>query len=172
MLEIRRIRQRVDALLRQNGIGRPPVPVEKIAENLDLEVRYAPYDGDLSGALVRSKGETYIGVNSSDHPNRKRFTIAHELGHFILHKGITLHVDKDFRVNLRDSDSSKGVDPVEMEANRFAAELLMPTRFLVKDIERLRGVNQAALDSLARNYKVSAHAMRIRLSNFGFIVPE
>jgi Zn-dependent peptidase ImmA (M78 family) len=172
MLEIRKIRQRVDALLRQNAISRPPVPVEKIADNLELEVRYAPYDGDLSGALVRSKGETYIGVNSSDHSNRQRFTIAHELGHFILHRGITIHVDKDFRVNLRDGDSSKGVDSNEMEANRFAAELLMPTRFLVKDIERLSGMNQAELNSLARRYKVSAHAMRIRLSNFGIFLPD
>lgn len=172
MLEIRRIRHRVDALLRENEITRPPVPVERIAENLGLEVRYAPYDGDLSGALVRSNGETYIGVNSSDHSNRQRFTIAHELGHFILHKGITIHVDKDFRVNLRDGDSSKGVDPSEMEANRFAAELLMPTRFLIIDVERLSGVSQAELDSMARRYKVSPHAMRIRLSNFGILVPE
>jgi Zn-dependent peptidase ImmA (M78 family) len=172
MLEIRIIRQRVEALLSRSGVRKPPVPVEEIAVNLGLEVRYAPFDGDLSGALVRSRGETYIGVNSSDHPNRQRFTIAHELGHFLLHKGISLHVDKDFRVNLRDGDSSAGVNPEEMEANRFAAELLMPTRFVVRDVEELRAVNQAALDALARRYKVSPHAMKIRLSNFGFVLPE
>lgn len=172
MLEIRRIRQRVEGLLSESGVRRPPVPVEEIAERLGLEIRYAPFDGDLSGALVRSKDETYIGVNSSDHPNRQRFTIAHELGHFVLHRGITLHVDKNFRVNLRDGDSSRGIDRDEMEANRFAAELLMPTRLIMRDLEQLRDVNQAALDSMARRYKVSAHAMRIRLGNFGFMFPD
>jgi len=146
--------------------------VEEIAEGLGLEIRYAPFDGDLSGALVRSKRETYIGVNSSDHPNRQRFTIAHELGHFVLHRGISIHVDKDFRVNLRDGASSKGVDRDEMEANRFAAELLMPTRFIVRDLDQLRDANQAALDSVARRYKVSPHAMKIRLGNFGFMFPD
>jgi Zn-dependent peptidase ImmA (M78 family) len=155
----------------QSGVRRPPVSVEEIAESLGLEVRYAPFDGDLSGALVRRKGETYIGVNSSDHPNRQRFTIAHELGHFVLHRGISIHVDKDFMVN-RDGDSSQGVDPDEMEANRFAAELLMPTRFIVGDVERLRRVSQSALESLARRYRVSPHAMSIRLGNFGIMVPD
>ena len=172
MLEIRRIREKVDHLLKQGRITKPPVPVEKIAENLGLDVRFAPLEGDLSGALVREGGEVYIGVNSLHHSNRRRFTIAHEIAHFVLHEGVTLHVDKDFRINRRDNDSSKAVNPEEMEANRFAAEMLMPTRFVVKDIEALRNVDQLALDSMARRYRVSPLAMRIRLGNFGFIVPE
>ncbi len=172
MLEIRRIREKVDHLLKQSRITKPPVPVEKIAEILGLDVRFAPLEGDLSGALVREGGEVYIGVNSLHHSNRRRFTIAHEIAHYVLHEGVTLQLDKDFRINWRDNDSSKAVNPEEMEANRFAAEMLMPTRFVVKDIEALRNVDQQALDAMARRYKVSTQAMRIRLGNFGFLVPE
>ena len=168
MLEIRKIREKVEALLKQNRVHKPPVPVERIAAKLGLDVRSAPLDGDLSGVLVRNEGEVYIGVNSLHHRNRRRFTIAHELGHFSLHKGIRMHVDRDFRVNWRDDDSSKAVDPEEMEANRFAAELLMPTHLLLKDIEGLKRFDQRTVDLLARRYRVSPQAMRIRLSNFGF----
>ena len=68
--------------------------------------------------------------------------------------------------------TSFAVNPDEMEANRFAAELLMPTDLLVRDIESLRRVDRATLDSLARRYGVSSHAMSIRLGNFGFNLPD
>ena len=170
MLKISEIRHRVDNLLRQNRVTKPPVPVERIAERLRLDIRYAPLNGELSGALIRNEGEVYIGVNSLQSKSRKRFTIAHELGHFVLHEGI--HVDRDFRINWRDGNSSKAVNPEEMEANRFAAELLMPTDLLVRDIESLRRVDRPALELLAKRYQVSSHAMRIRLGNFGFNLPE
>jgi Zn-dependent peptidase ImmA (M78 family) len=81
-----------------------------------------------------------------------------------------LHVDTDFRVNWRDDESSKAINPDEIEANRFAAELLMPTDFLMKDIDALKNVNQSSLDALAKRYRVSSQAMKIRLGNFGFFV--
>lgn len=169
---VRRIRERVTALLEDHGIHKPPVPVEKIAENLGLEIRCAPLQGDLYGALIRSDHEMYIGVNSLNHPNRRRFTIAHELGHFVLHKGIKVHIDKGFRVNWRDDESSQAVSDEEMEANRFAAEILMPIQFLTRDIEALRGVGQETVTLLARKYRVSSQAMKIRLGNFGYIPPD
>jgi Zn-dependent peptidase ImmA (M78 family) len=169
---VRRIRERVTAVLEDHGIDEPPVPVDKIAENLGLEVRLAPLRGDLYGALIRSDHEMYIGVNSLNHPNRRRFTIAHELGHFVLHKGIKVHIDKGFRVNWRDDESSEAVSDEEMEANRFAAELLMPIQFVKKDIEKLRGVGPETVALLAKKYKVSSQAMRIRLSGFGYMLPE
>jgi Zn-dependent peptidase ImmA (M78 family) len=169
---VRRIRERVTALLEDHGIKEPPVPVDTIAEHLGLEIRFAPLAGDLYGALIRNNHEMYIGVNSLNHANRRRFTIAHELGHFVLHKGIKVHIDKDFRVNWRNDDSSQAVSDEEMEANRFAAELLMPIQFLTRDIEKLKGVGQETVVLLARKYRVSRQAMKIRLGNFGYILPE
>ncbi|MGH9688470.1 MAG: ImmA/IrrE family metallo-endopeptidase [Candidatus Acidiferrales bacterium] len=172
MRQISEIRQKVEKLLAANRVRKPPVPVEKIAERKGLDVRYAPFEGELSGALVRKPDEAFIGVNSLHSITRQRFTIAHELAHFILHEGISTHVDESFKVNWRNGESSKAVNPEEMEANRFAAELLMPTRLIVRDLEELRQFDRNAIDQLARRYKVSSQSMKIRLGNFGIEVPE
>lgn len=163
-----KIRSLVSKLLKDNGVVRSPVPVEKLAQNLGIEVRFEDAEDDLSGALIREpEGRVVIGVNSAHHPNRQRFTIAHEIGHFILHKGISLHVDEDFRINLRDGS----VNEEEIEANAFAAELLMPSEFITKDAQRLGLIDQEALEKLARRYQVSARAMEIRLTNLGLKTP-
>ena len=113
-----------------------------------------------------------IAVNPAHHPNRQRFTIAHELGHFFFHAGIEEHVDKDFRVSWRrTADSPPGVDWQEITANRFAAELLMPTRFLTSDLDTIRNIDKRAVTLLALRYKVSPEAMKIRLSNLGIVGP-
>jgi len=162
------IRKQVSKLLRENEVTHSPVPVEKIAQSLNILVRFEEADDDLSGALIRDpKGRVVIGVNSAHHPNRQRFTVAHEIGHFILHKGISLHVDEDFRVNLRDGSVNRD----EIQANAFAAELLMPTEFIEKDTKKLGQVDQQALERLARRYQVSARAMEIRLTNLGLWTP-
>lgn len=162
------IRKQVSELLGDNGVVRSPVPVEKIAQNLGIEVKFEAAEDDLSGALIREpKGRVVIGVNSAHHPNRQRFTIAHEIGHFILHRGMKLHVDEDFRVNLRDGS----VNDEEVDANSFAAELLMPTEFVSRDTQKLGPIDQQGLERLARRYQVSSRAMEIRLTNLGLWTP-
>jgi Zn-dependent peptidase ImmA (M78 family) len=161
-----RNRRKVRDLLRRAGVRRPPVPVEKIAEMLGLEVRYLPSPDEISGALIRKGKDLIIGVNSDQHPNRQRFTIAHEIAHFILHKGRSVHVDEDFCINR---DGSNSLD--EMQANGFAAELLMPEGLVEADISRFSVVDQRIVSILASKYKVSSQAMQIRLSNLGYIAP-
>ena len=132
----KQIRSLVDQLLQQHSIVGPPVPVEKIATALGLELRRAPAEEDLSGFLYRDrqKKTATIGVNSTHHPNRQRFTVGHELGHYLLHDRDGIHVDRRFEIKLRNAKSSEGTDDEEKEANLFAAELLMPHEFLLKDI--------------------------------------
>jgi Zn-dependent peptidase ImmA (M78 family) len=81
-------------------------------------------------------------------------------------------VDKSFLVNWRDDESSQAISDEEMEANRFAAELLMPIPFLMKDIEQLRGVGGETVDLFARKYRVSSQAMQIRLGGLGYLLPD
>src|SRR5712664_3503178 len=121
-------------LINDHGIKRPPVPVEELASRLGAQISYSPFDGDLSGMVFRDEAKIIIGVNSLHHPNRQRFTIAHEIGHMLLHKGQEVHVDRAYRVSLRNDLSSKAVSPEEMEANAFAAALLMPEGMLVQDL--------------------------------------
>src|ERR1700690_2516030 len=118
-------------VLAQLGIKTSPAPVEKIAKAMGAQVRFAPFDQELSGMIHIKDGIPIIGVNALHHPNRQRFTIAHELGHLALHRDMittNIHVDKGFPALAlrRDTDSAKGTDPVEIEANQFSAALLMP----------------------------------------------
>ncbi len=174
MRKRRDIESEARRLLQNKSISRPPIPVEELAKALHIDVRYSAGNDDVSGALIRSEDSVVIAVNSAQHENRQRFTIAHEIGHFLLHKGTRVHFDDDFRVNYRRADTT-GMEAVdEMQANWFAAALLMPENFLKKDWLRLRLENHAALaavQSLAVRYKVSPKAMELRLVNLGFISP-
>lgn len=159
-------------VLRTCGARRAPVQVERIARKLGLDVKFEAADDDLSGALVRENGRALIGVNSRHHPNRQRFTIAHEIGHFRLHAPSEFHMDDDFaRVVFRDKNSSLASDQEEIEANQFAAELLMPEDLLRSDLPKRRRIDPAVIESLAQRYAVSKQAMEIRLRNLGFLPP-
>jgi len=140
-----------------------PVPVESIAEDL-LGLRIEEADlGDCSGILIPS--ERLIRVNASeamsgDTPTRRiRFTIAHELGHWICHaRGLD-----DAPTYCRSQDLAEDADrALEREANVFGAELLMPEA-------AVREAWAAFPDAqgLAVRFGVSALAAHWRLYSFG-----
>src|SRR6476620_5836155 len=124
-----KIETMVLGLLAQHEQIRPPVRIERIAKDLGVEIRSGDLD-DVSGVLVRQGNSAIIGTNSSQSAQRQRFTIAHELGHFLLHEGITNHVDRSYRVNFRSAESSQATNVEEIEANYFAASILMPRHML------------------------------------------
>jgi Zn-dependent peptidase ImmA (M78 family) len=167
MIAKTRAREAAKELLRESKVDKPPVPVERIARRLKAEVRYEPFDGELSGMLIREGQRVIIGVNASHPKTRQRFTIAHELAHMRLHdERLPIHVDRGFPVRRRDVRSSQAVDVDEMEANGFAAELLMPAAMLEHDLE---GKDPDYEDDeltrrLANRYKVSLQAMAVRLA--------
>ena len=157
-------------LLQRYDVTTPPVPVERIAKALGVQLRFSPLDDELSGIIFVRDGAPIIGVNVLHHPNRQRFTIAHECGHLILHKphlSREVHVDKAFPILMRDSASRTGLDRREIEANLFAAELLMPESFLMEALgnESFDIDDEIAISALARNFAVSPAAMRFRLGN-------
>ena len=136
------------------------------------ELRVSPLDDELSGMIFIRDGIPIIGVNALHHPNRQRFTIAHEIGHLELHRDAVteeVHVDKQFKVLMRDANSSTGTDRMEREANQFAAELLMPQQLLLDALD-LRPVDiddESPLNELARKFKVSRQALEYRIRNLG-----
>jgi Zn-dependent peptidase ImmA (M78 family) len=168
------VRSEAARLLRSSKIHRAPVPVLAIARSLGAEVRRQPADEELSGFLLReeSSGTTIIGVNDTHHRHRQRFTVAHEIGHMLLHRQTAIHVDSVeaiFRIDLRDERSSLGVDDDEKEANLFAAELLMPGALLKKDLSGPRHLNDETIRRLARQYDVSVLAMTYRLTYLDYL---
>ena len=76
---------RVQEILTQFGVRTPPVPVDRIAKGLGAQLRFSPLDPELAGMIYVSENTPIIGVNSLQHPNRQRFTIAHEIAHLELH---------------------------------------------------------------------------------------
>jgi Zn-dependent peptidase ImmA (M78 family) len=165
--------KRVTALIEKAGISEVPVPVEALARSLQATIAFEAYDGDVSGMLYRTADEALIGVNSSHAPTRQRFTIAHEIGHLVMHKGQEMFIDRFARVNWRNGESNRE----EMEANAFAAELLMPRKFVEQHVEKALASSkhvspQSLVADLAKSFKVSPEAMSYRLSNLGILDPS
>ncbi|KUP25799.1 ImmA/IrrE family metallo-endopeptidase [Paenibacillus sp. DMB5] len=164
-----------EKLLNKHRITTPPINVESIAKNLNIDIQYEPFDGQLSGVLIRdSQTSTYvIGVNDKHKKNRQRFTIAHEIGHFLLHKGHETHIDTAITVNFRNSISSNGLRSEEIEANAFAAALLMPEELLEEYInENYDGYidynDDEQIKTMADAFGVSTQALMIRLGKLNW----
>mgnify|MGYP000993290245 CR=1 FL=1 len=131
--------------------------VISIANQLGYTVISTDFENDISGMVVNSKDEKTIYINNNDTPERQRFTIAHEIGHILLH-----HIEDDeYFVDYRNKER---YDSKEFEADNFAANLLMPKD---KSIEVWQGTRD--VDDFAKTMKVSRAAASIRLMNLGLI---
>lgn len=164
-------------ILKELQIETIPIPVDVVARKLGAELSYEPFEGqdDISGMLFREAGKIVIGINSAHAITRQRFTMAHEIGHLMMHKG-AMFVDKTLRLN-RDAKSSLAIDPREIEANRFAADLLMPANLVIaeakKRLSKKPNIKENSLvKELAVAFKVSGQAMEIRLTNLGVLSPQ
>jgi len=159
------------ALLRQLKFRKVPIDVERVARHLGVRIELADLGEECSGALLRKGSAAVIGVNYSHHPNRQRFTIAHELGHFVLHKG-DKYIDNGMAtVQFRNAESSSGTQLEEREANQFAAALLMPDNLIRVEFGKHPfdlGDDQA-LNTMCKRFGVSSQAMSFRLVNLGLL---
>jgi len=172
VLPRRLVEARAQKLLAHLGFDEIPVPVDRVAKSLGARLRYSPLDEELSGFIFIKDGTPIIGINSLHHPNRQRFTIAHEIGHLQLHPEFitnTVHVDKQFAESVlkRDTSSAAGIERLEVEANQFAAALLMPGLILDRllkqspiDIE-----DGGVMEAWAKGFVVSRAALQYRIRN-------
>lgn len=154
------------ALAKQYNLT-PPVDVEALIKDMGITLEDTPLDS-MSGFAYQKDGNRVIGINKTDGDARKKFTMAHELGHMIVHAKDDVTFDKNF-VYFRDSRSSTGLLPKEVEANAFAAELLMPADKLTKQIVLIGGIDlindHDSIEKLADEYKVSPSAMTVRIDS-------
>ena len=165
-----RFERRATRLLRDHGVTSPPVDVEGVAEALGISVNYERLDNEVSGVLLLENGIAKVAVNESHHRNRQRFTLAHEIGHVLLHaKGDRVFVDRRF---FRNEWSSKGELREEIEANAFAASLLMPRPLIEQCLETGGGITDIDVFRLATRFEVSEQAMTLRLVKLNYIEPD
>ncbi len=155
-----------ERLIKRLRITRPPVPVESIANDLGLTVEYTDLGKGVSGLLVASATGGTIGINKRHHRVRQRFSIAHEIGHFELHANASenLFIDRDY-VSFRDDRASRGEIRHEIQANMFAASLLMPAPLLRSSIEEghVDLGDDEQVNALAGEFQVSLAAMAYRI---------
>lgn len=163
-------RSRAEALIERLECRHPAedsggINVEAIAEKLGVRVIDAPgTNPKLSGAFLLNDGEPTLLYNREHSRGRQRFTIAHELAHFLFHS----HGER--KVFFRDDESTKGIHIREIQANAFAAALLMPEKFMRESVPQPIPMHDSeTVDKLARTYNVSSHAMSIRLSDLGLL---
>jgi Zn-dependent peptidase ImmA (M78 family) len=171
-----RIEQEADRLLDLAGISEPPVDVELVAKVAGATVEYVDLDRSVSGMLYRHgpEGEerAIVAVNGNQAEVRQRFTIAHEVGHLRLHPGRPVIVDQVVRgrVNYRDAEAGLATNREEIQANAFAASLLMPEDWVTEYLEHCLDDGLSAnriVDHLAASFHVSTQAMQNRLVNLG-----
>ena len=165
------IEARARELLKQVGCGQVPIPIERIALEVGLSLEPMDISDDISGVLVIGQGQSAIGYNASHAVVRQRFTIAHEIGHFLLHGSKRdLFIDKGYTaIFRRDQAVATGDYLLERQANQFAAALLMPEDLVRNEVRNIEFdlADETALRELAKKFEVSTQAMSLRLAHLG-----
>jgi Zn-dependent peptidase ImmA (M78 family)/DNA-binding XRE family transcriptional regulator len=144
-------------------VERPPIDVEGLARGCGVRVLGYDFgdDAPVSGFLIELESGPVIGFNKSQFSHgRQRFTIAHELGHYLLRHHDNFHIDVASAVAHGEAPNYDWRD--ERAANEFAAELLMPAPLVLGAAQRVKSVRD-----LARLFEVSQEAMGFRLINLG-----
>jgi Zn-dependent peptidase ImmA (M78 family) len=147
-----------------------PIDVHQVARDLGLTVVEQDLEDEVSGVLVIGASGGIIGVNKNHHINRQRFTIAHECAHYHLSHTGKVFIDA-MPVFFRDTISAEGQSSQEIEANRFAAALLMPKQKLHEILREqpVDAFDEIALRRMANIFGVSTQALTIRLTRLGLI---
>ena len=163
------IEKRAMEILRQHGLFSVPVDPVVLANREGIKVHNAKFaDEGISGMVARRGGNVTMLVDQADPTYRKRFSIAHELGHHFLHLAgdgeiVTKKIDL-FRECMKPEYEGDEDKRKEVEANQFAAALLMP-ELLVKEAY----AKTESLREMARLFNVSEDAMGIRLGTLALV---
>jgi len=150
----------------RNKFKEIPVPIIAIANELGIKI-YETFDfnNTQSGSIKKESGQFIIYLNSLDSPSRKRFTIAHEIGHFLMHSDYLNKGNEAIteikQPTLNRPSSADEIEPEqkkrEIEANAFAAELLMP-----EDEFKKVFTQSNKIEDVAETFHVSPSAVTIR----------
>lgn len=180
-LKDRFLGRNVEEILETLEVYNVPVDIKSILRDKleiniveKLEWDKLAFDGSV---YLNNKGYPEIWLNSAISENRQNFTLAHELGHII--NDILPKID-DFKDSIDDNYDtlyrSSNSNPMEVKANIFAAEFLMPEKFISQEARNLAETNdfdslslKQVIQRMADRFRVSFDAMKWRLVNLGYI---
>lgn len=118
---------------------------------------------NADGKIIRGKSRTIIKVNSLiPYPEKIRFTVAHELGHFFLHKNLELHTDNSRTLNWFNVEQQAKRGIQEYEANAFASEFLMP-EIVFREFVQGKTFNPNLIKALSLRFNTSLTSIVYRL---------
>ena len=154
--------QHDEAAIVARHVSSYPVKVGELAEELGIKVVRSPMPPKISGLIqpsTEARSGFEIRVNKYEVPERQRFTVAHEIGHFLLHR-------QDIGSGVVDSIMYRSTltSKKETEANRAAADIVMPSDAVRRELHRLGGINvPGVVEEMAAIFRVSVPAMKVRL---------
>lgn len=151
----------VKKVLSENFIMDPPVLVEDLAPRYGLNVFVTDFGKFLDIAGIINLKTKSIHVNKNDSPQRQVFTVAHELGHWLMHKDDVLKNPDEYAVMTRAPLGKANPDPLEREANFFAANLLVPKDMLEK-------YKEEPVMRISKIFGVSVDVIGFRLKQEGY----
>lgn len=153
--------------LHEHGITSIPVNPLTVAKQEGVSVVNAEFHVPTIAGLIRKTKDTIvIYVKSSDAPSRKKFTVAHELGHLYLHlkDDSGNFIDNDVSLFRSIHEPALALSPQEIEANEFAMALIMPLSNVIRQWKMSHSV-----EDMAVLFDVSVQAMEIRLRDLGLL---
>lgn len=149
-----------------------PIDPVELAKRFGIEVYKAEFEtlkNDTISGLIRVKdNDITIYVNKADSILRQRFTIAHELGHYFMH--INKIKNKGINIDMHRKTGYTSLIPDEIDANKFAAALLMPKKIVNEYYKKVNYIGmdkEFIVDWLSSQFKVSKQAMIFRMKNLG-----
>lgn len=134
--------------------------IEKVILDAGIKIQWDCLESEISGKIERKHNDWTITVNKLHHPNRQRYTLAHEFAHYCLHRNL--------QNNFQDTTFFRkegNMDNLEYEANRLAASILMPEE---KVRDTINKGEIKTLQEIADAFGVSMIAMKYRLNNLGY----
>ncbi|MFW5803634.1 MAG: ImmA/IrrE family metallo-endopeptidase [bacterium] len=156
------------SILNDFGISEPQnVEIEDIAYALKIPIRYVDLGG-CEGRIIHKKGQSIITVNrSTEFESRKRFTLAHEIGHYLMHRNNLInHNDDISSLSWFNNKNRQKIFYQEFEANEFASELLLPTDKFISDVSGIP-FSPELIRSISDKYRVSRTSTIHRFTEHG-----
>ncbi len=149
-------RESARSILQRMGVQQPPVDVHDVATREGLTIRIlTTWPTTVSGLLLRN--QRLVGLNGNHSRRRQRFSLAHELGHWFMHREWLFNQDDITIDNPPESDATENRSE-ENEADEFAGELLAPRAFIKAAMKKTKSPN-----ALAEIFDISSEAMWVRL---------
>lgn len=152
------VRKMASKVLKESRIDTPPVDLVAILRKHGIEYEQVEdFPDSVDALIIEDDAKVYAAVNSRHHLHRRRFSLAHELGHYFLHKDGRFEEPITMDSSPSEEDEFGSKDPAETEADLFAGELLVPLEMLKLHVKK-------GIPELSKIFLVSEQVVSIAIS--------